>query len=165
MSTNVNNDVKQPAVKAIPEGMHSLTPHLICADAAAAIDFYKRAFGAVEVSRIAMADGKLMHAMLRIGNSALMLMDENPAWGAMGPSSLPNSPVGIHIYVEDVDAAYAHAVEQGATPKMPPADTFWGDRFSALRDPFGHGWTLATHIRDVSPEEAQAASLCMENGG
>ena len=149
-----------PAVKPIPDGMHSLTPHLICANAADAIDFYQRAFGAVELSRLTMPDGKLMHAMLRIGNSALMLMDENPAWCAMGPAALKNSPVGIHLYVEDVDAAFAKAVAEGATVKMPPGDMFWGDRFGALTDPFGHSWSIATHIKDVTPEQAQAASLC-----
>lgn len=159
MPTELHSPSSTAAVKPIPEGMHSLTAHLICSDAVAAIDFYQRAFGAVELSRITMADGKLMHAMLRIGNSALMLMDENPGWGAIGPSALPNSPVGIHLYVENVDAAFAQAVEQGATPKMPPADTFWGDRFCAVRDPFGHSWSLATHIRDVSPAQAQAASM------
>lgn len=164
MRTQSPAEPGKSAVKAIPQGMHSLTAHLICADANAAIDFYQRAFGAVELSRITMADGKLMHAMLRIGDSALMLMDENPGWGAIGPSALPGSPVGIHLYVDDVDTAYARAVEQGATAKMAPADTFWGDRFSAVRDPFGHSWSIATHIRDVTPAQAQAASLCAGEG-
>lgn len=154
------NPATRPPVKPIPDGMHSLTPHLICANASDAIDFYKRAFGAEEVSRLTMPDGKLMHAMLRIGNSALMLMDENPAWGAKGPVALTNSPVSIHLYVEDVDAAFARAVAAGASVKMPPGDMFWGDRFGALTDPFGHSWSIATHIKDVSPEQAQAASLC-----
>lgn len=148
------------AVKPIPEGMHSLTPHLICAEAVQAIDFYKRAFNAVELSRLVMPNGKLMHATLRIGDSALMLVDENPEWGAIGPSGLKSSPVSIHLYVEDVDAAFAQAVQQGAQVKMPPGDMFWGDRFCAITDPYGHSWTIATHIRDVSPEQAQAASMC-----
>lgn len=155
-------------VKRIPEGMHTLTPHLICADARAAIEFYARAFGAVEVSRIAGQNGKLMHAMLRIGDSALMLMDDNPQWGALSPTLLKGTPVSIHIYVDDVDAAFERAVKAGATAKIPPSDMFWGDRFGALTDPFGHSWSIATHIRDVSPAEAQAAAIataeCAENG-
>lgn len=145
-------------VKPIPEGMHTLTPHLICADAPAAIEFYGRAFGAVEISRTAGPNGKLMHAMLRIGDSALMLMDENPQWGALSPTLLKGTPVSIHVYVEDVDAAFERAVKAGATAKMPPADMFWGDRFGAVTDPFGHSWSIATHIKDVSPAEAQAAA-------
>jgi uncharacterized glyoxalase superfamily protein PhnB len=154
-------------VKRIPEGMHTLTPHLICSDASAAIDFYARAFGAVEISRTAGPNGKLMNAMLRIGDSAMMLMDENPEWGALGPTLLKGTPVSIHVYVEDVDAAFERAVKAGATSKMPPADMFWGDRFGALTDPFGHSWSIATHVRDVSPAEAQAAAsgtgACAEN--
>ncbi|MDB5952708.1 MAG: glyoxalase [Massilia sp.] len=148
-------------VQAIPEGMHTLTPHLICADASAAIDFYKRAFGAVELNRTAGPDGRLMNAMVRIGDSAMMLMDENLAWGALGPTQLKGTPVSIHIYVSDVDAAFARAVKEGATAKMPPADMFWGDRFSAVIDPSGHSWSIATHIKDVTPEESQAAALGM----
>jgi PhnB protein len=148
-------------VKPIPADMHTLTPHLICANGSEAIDFYKRAFGAVEISRIVGQNGKLMHAMLRIGDSALMLMDENPQWGALGPTLLKGTPVSIHIYVKDVDAAFELAVKEGATAKMPPADMFWGDRFGAVTDPFGHSWSIATHIKDVSPEEAQAAASSM----
>jgi PhnB protein len=148
-------------VNPIPEGMHTLTPHLICANGSEAIDFYKRAFGAVELSRTAGPNGKLMNAMLRIGDSALMLMDENLEWGALGPAQLKGTPVSIHVYVKDVDAAFALAVKEGATAKMPPADMFWGDRFSAVIDPFGHSWSIATHIKDVSPEEAQAAATKM----
>lgn len=145
-------------VKRIPEGMHTLTPHLICQDASAAIAFYQRAFGAVEISRTAGPNGKLMNAMLRIGDSAMMLMDENPQWGALSPTLLKGTPVSIHMYVEDVDAAFERAVQAGATAKMPPADMFWGDRFGAVADPFGHSWSIATHVKDVSPEEAQAAA-------
>jgi uncharacterized glyoxalase superfamily protein PhnB len=150
--------MKSEQVKRIPEGMHTLTPHLICSDAPAAIDFYTRAFGAVEISRIAGPNGKLMHAMLRIGDSALMLMDENPQWGALGPTLLKGTPVSIHVYVEDVDAAFERAVKAGATGKMPPADMFWGDRFGSVIDPFGHSWSIATHVKDVSTAEAQAAA-------
>ena len=143
----------QPAVKPIPDGMRSLTPHLICAGAADAIEFYKQAFNAVEMSRLPGPEGKLMHAMLRIGDSALMLNDEFPEWGGFGPKSLKGSPVTIHLYVNDADAAFAQAVAAGAKVTMPIADMFWGDRYGMLEDPFGHKWSIATHKRDVSYQE------------
>ncbi len=145
--------MSKPAVKPIPEGMHSLTPHLICAGAADAIEFYKAAFNAVEEFRLPGPDGKLMHAALRIGDSVLMLVDENPEWGALGPKSLKGTPVTIHLYVENVDAAVAQAVAAGAKITMPVADMFWGDRYGVLQDPFGHSWSVATHTRDLSPDE------------
>jgi len=147
----------KPNVKPIPEGMHSLTPLLTCAGAADAIDFYKKAFNAVEVSRLPGPKGKLMHASLRIGNSALMLTDEFPEWGGFGPKSLKGSPVTVHLYVENVDAAVEEAVAAGAKITMPLADMFWGDRYAQLEDPFGHRWSVATHKRDLSPAEIQAA--------
>lgn len=147
----------QSAVKPIPDGMHSVTPHLVCAGAADAIEFYKKAFNAKEEARLPGPDGKLMHAMISIGDSAVMLVDENPQWGALGPKSLKGSPVTIHLYVDDVDALVAQAVAAGVKVKMPVADMFWGDRYGALEDPFGHSWSVATHVRDVSMEEAQAA--------
>ena len=143
--------------KPIPEGMHTLTPHLICAGAAAAIEFYKAAFGAVESSRLPGPDGKLMHAMVRIGDSPLMLVDESPAWGMLGPKALKGSPVTIHLYVENVDATVAQALAAGAKVTMPVADMFWGDRYAQLEDPFGHRWSVATHTRDLLPEEIQRA--------
>ncbi len=143
--------------KPIPEGMHSVTPHLICAGAAAAIDFYKQAFGASEVGRLAGPRGKIMHAALRIGDSALMLVDEMPEWGALGPKSLKGSPVTIHLYVPDVDAFVARAVKAGAKVTMPVADQFWGDRYGKIEDPFGHHWSVATHVRDVSREDMEQA--------
>ena len=142
-----------PTVKPIPDGMHSLTPHLVCAGAADAIAFYKRAFGATELSRLPGAQGKVMHAMIRIGDSTLMLMDEEPAWGSLGPIALKGSPVTIHLYVEDADATMAQAVAAGAKVTMPLADMFWGDRYGQLEDPFGHHWSVATHTRDVTPDE------------
>lgn len=145
-------------VQPIPEGMHSLTPHIVCRDAPAAMDFYIRAFGARDGGRLAGPDGKLMHGLLWIGDSALMLVDENPEWGMSSPLSLEGTPVVLHLYVEDVDAALARAVEAGATLTMPAADMFWGDRYGQVRDPFGHAWSIATHIRDVSPEDVLAAS-------
>jgi PhnB protein len=146
-----------PAVKPVPEGMHSLTPHLVCANAAAAIEFYKKAFGATEQGRVPGPDGKLIHAAVRIGDSLLMLVDENPAWGALGAKSLKGSPITIHYQVENVDAVVEKAVAAGAKVTMPVADMFWGDRYGQLEDPFGHHWAVATHVRDVSPEDALAA--------
>jgi len=150
-----------PKVKPVPEGMHSITPHLICAGAAEAIEFYKKAFGAVEEARLPGPGGKLMHAMIRIGDSAVMLVDEMPEWCAMGPKSLKGSPVTIHLYVENADATFERAVKAGAKVTMPLADQFWGDRYGKLEDPFGHHWSVATHVRDVSMEEAQQAMKTM----
>lgn len=146
-----------PQVKPVPEGMHAVTPHLVCAGAAAAIEFYKKAFNATEVGRLPGPQGKLMHAMIRIGDSAVMLVDEFPDWCSFGPKSLKGSPVTIHLYVEDVDAFVKRAVAAGAKITMPLDDMFWGDRYCKLEDPFGHHWSVATHIRDVSPQEMQQA--------
>jgi uncharacterized glyoxalase superfamily protein PhnB len=145
--------MSQPAVKPIPDGMHTVTPHLVCRDAIAAIDFYKRAFNAVEVLRLPGPDGKLMHASLRIGDSRIMLAEENPQWGSLGPVALNGSPVTIHLMVENVDAVLAQAVTAGAKLTMPAADMFWGDRYGQAVDPFGHRWAVATHIRDLTPDE------------
>ena len=144
--------------KPIPDGMHTLTPHLVCRNAAEAIAFYGKAFGAVELSRLPGAEGKLMHAMVRIGDSSLMLVDEFPDCGAFGPQSLNGSPVTIHLYVTDVDATVERAVAAGAKVTMPVSDMFWGDRYGRIEDPFGHQWSIATHIRDLSPQEIQAAA-------
>jgi len=144
-------------VKQIPDGMHSVTPHLICAGAANAIEFYKKAFNAVEEVRLPGPQGRLMHAMIRIEGSAVMLVDEMPEWGAFGPKSLKGSPVTIHLYVEDVDAFVKRAVAAGAKITMPLDDMFWGDRYCKLEDPFGHHWSVATHLRDLSPEEIKQA--------
>jgi len=144
-------------VKAVPEGMHTVTPHLVCAGAVDAIEFYKKAFNAVEEGRLPGPQGRLMHAMIRIEGSAVMLVDEMPEWGALGPKSLKGSPVTIHLYVEDVDAFVKRAVGAGAKITMPLDDMFWGDRYCKLEDPFGHHWSVATHKRDVSPEEMMQA--------
>jgi uncharacterized glyoxalase superfamily protein PhnB len=146
-----------PQVKPIPAGMRTVTPHLVCAGAAEAIEFYKRAFGAVEAARLPSPQGKLAHAMIRIGDSAVMLVDEFPEMGALSPTSLKGSPVTIHLYVEDVDATVARAVKAGAKVTMPVADMFWGDRYGQLVDPFGHRWSVGTHVRDVSMEEMRQA--------
>ncbi len=140
-------------VKAIPEGMHSITPHLVCEGASDAIAFYKKAFGAIELSRMPGPGGKIMHAALRIGDSTIMLVDDYPDWGSLGPKALKGTPVTLHMYVADVDAAFARAVDAGATVKLAVADMFWGDRYGQVVDPFGHHWSLATHTRDMTPEQ------------
>ena len=145
------------SVKPIPEGMRTLTPHLICAGAAAAIDFYKRAFDASEQFRLPMPDGRLAHACLAIGDSTLMLVDEMPEHGALGPKALKGTAVCLHLYVPDTDAAIAKAVAAGATVTIPAADMFWGDRYGQVEDPFGHRWSLATHQRDLTPEQIAEA--------
>lgn len=141
------------AVKFIPDGMHTITPHLVCAGAAEAIEFYKKAFGAEELSRMPGAGGKLMHASIRIGDSVVMLTDEHPEYGSLGPLALKGTPVVIHIYVPDVDAFFARAVAAGAAVRMPPADMFWGDRYGQVSDPYGHHWSMATHRHDYTPEQ------------
>lgn len=141
--------------------MTAVTPHLVCAGAADAIAFYQRAFNAVEGGRLPGPGGKLMHAIIRIGDAAVMLVDEMPEWGALGPKSLKGSPVTIHLYVADADATMAQAVAAGAKIVMPLSDTFWGDRYGKLEDPFGHQWSIGTHLRDVSPAEMQAAMAKM----
>ena len=144
-------------VRAIPEGMRSLTPHLVCRGAVQAIEFYERAFGAIELFRMPGPDGKLIHACVRIGDSQLFLFDEMPERGALSPLALKGTPVTIHLQVEDAETAFARAVQAGATVTMPLADMFWGDRYGRLTDPFGHSWAIATHMRDVSREEMLAA--------
>jgi PhnB protein len=144
-------------VKPIPDGMRSITPYLTCAGASDAIAFYTKAFGATELLRLPGAQGKVMHAQIKIGDSVLMLGEECPEMNALGPKARQGTSVTIHLYVNDVDAAFAKAVEAGATVKMPLQDMFWGDRYGVLEDPFGHKWSLATHVRDVGPEEMQQA--------
>ncbi|OJA70935.1 glyoxalase [Burkholderia ubonensis] len=145
------------SVKPIPEGMRTLTPHLICAGAADAIEFYRQAFNAVERVRLPAPNGKLMHACLTIGDSTLMLVDEMPEHGALGPKALKGTPVCLHLFVPDVDAAIAQAVAAGAKVTMSAADMFWGDRYGQVEDPFGHRWSLATHQRDLTPEQIRDA--------
>ena len=145
--------MSEPQVKPVPEGMRSVTPHLVCAGAADALAFYQNAFGAVETSRLAGPPGKLLHATMRIGDSVVMLSDEFPDFGSLGPKALGGSAVVIHLYVDDADAFAARAVAAGARITMPVADMFWGDRYGQLEDPFGHRWSVGTHVRDVSPEQ------------
>lgn len=148
-------------VRPIPLGMNAVTPHLVCADALEAIEFYKKAFGATEETRLEMAPGKLAHACLRIGDSAIFLVDEIPQWGSVSPRSLKGTPVSIHLYVEDADAAQAKAVAAGAKEIMPVQEMFWGDRYGLVEDPYGHRWSVATHVRDLNAEQIQEAARQM----
>lgn len=143
-------------VKPIPEGMRSVTPHLVVAGASDAIEFYKRAFGAVETMRMPGPGGKLMHAQVRIGDSSVMLVDESPEWGCFGPDAQKGSAVTIHLYVEDVDKVMASAAAAGAKVTMPAENMFWGDRYGRVKDPFGHDWSIATHQREMTPEQMYA---------
>ena len=140
-------------VRPIPEGYHAVTPYLSVVGAAQALDFYKRAFGASEVLRMPGPDGKIGHAEIRIGDSRVMLADEFPGMDFLSPRSRGGSPVHLHVYVEDVDARVAQAIEAGATLKRPVQDQFYGDRLGTVEDPFGHVWHIATHKEDLSPDE------------
>lgn len=140
-------------VKPVPEGFHTVTPAFAVKDAAKAIDFYKRAFGAEEISRLTAPDGKVMHAEIRIGDSILMLGDEVPGMGNVSPQTAGTTTMSLHIYVPDVDAAFDRAVKAGAKSTMPVADMFWGDRYGKLTDPFGQQWGIATHKEDVARED------------
>jgi PhnB protein len=143
------------ATKPIPQGYHSVTPYLIIRDAARAIDFYKKAFGAVEKFRMAGPDGKIGHAEIQIGDSMIMISDENPQWGTKSPQALGGTPVSIFLYVPDVDATFKQAVSAGAKETMAVSDQFWGDRYGKVADPFGHTWNLATHKEDLTPAEIE----------
>jgi PhnB protein len=154
-------------VKAIPEGYHSLTSYLSIKGAADAIAFYKKAFGAEELVRMPMPDGRVGHAELQIGDSRVMLADEMPEMPgvvAKSPRTLGGTTVGMVIYVADVDAQFKRAVEAGATVKRPLTDQFYGDRSGTLEDPFGHVWTLSTHVEDVSPEEMKKRMAALPSG-
>lgn len=143
------------ATSAIPDGYRSVTPYLIVKGAAAAIEFYKHVFAATEMLRVADAHGGIGHAEIKVGDSVVMLADEHPQMGYLSPSSLGGSSVSILLYLEDVDAVFARAIKAGATAQRDVADQFYGDRTGTLRDPFGHVWTVATHVEDVAPEEMQ----------
>jgi PhnB protein len=154
------------APKPIPDGYRSVTPYLIVADAAGAIEFYKQAFVATERLRLVAPTGEIGHAELIIGDSLVMLADEHPAHGARGPNAFGGSPVTLHLYVEDVDAVAARAVAAGATETRPIQDQFYGDRSGAFTDPFGHVWHIATHKEDVAPDEiARRAVAAMQQPG
>ncbi len=137
--------------------LHTVTPHLVCSSAAKAIEFYKEAFGAKEVMRLAGPDGSLWHACVTIGDSAVMLVDEFPGMGSVGPKALKGTPVTIHLNVPDVDGVVEQAVATGAKVIMPVGDMFWGDRYGIVEDPFGHKWSVATHLRAMTVDEIKAA--------
>lgn len=141
------------ATQPIPQGYHSVTPYLIIQGAAGAIDFYKRAFGAQELMRIAGPDGRIGHAEIRIGDSPVMLADEHPEMGYRSPQSIGGTPVSLMVYVERVDEIFRQAVSAGAKELQPVKDQFYGDRSGTLQDPFGHVWTVSTHVEDIAPEE------------
>ena len=140
-------------MQAIPAGFHTATPVLTVRDGASVLDFYKRAFGAQEIMRMPGPDGSLMHAEIKIGDSILMVSDEQPNMGCRAPVSVGGCTSYVYLYVQDVDAVFKKAVEAGAKVIMPPTDMFWGDRFGQVEDPAGQRWGLATHKEDVSPEE------------
>jgi uncharacterized glyoxalase superfamily protein PhnB len=144
--------------KSTPAGYHTVTPSIIVRGAARAIEFYKRAFGAEEVGRMDAPDGTVMHAEIRIGDSIVMLGDENPQWGVLSPSSTNGNPGSLHIYVDDADAAFERAVRAGATVRYPLEDAFWGDRYGKVTDPFGHEWAIATRTKEMTPEETRRAA-------
>jgi PhnB protein len=141
------------AVKPVPEGYHTVTPYLAVDDAKAAIDFYERAFGARERSRMPGPDGKIAHAELEIGDSIVMLSDPFPQSTARPPKEIGGTSCGVFVYVENIDDFFQRAVDAGATVTMEPEDMFWGDRFGSVTDPYGHAWQIATHVEDVTPEQ------------
>jgi PhnB protein len=151
-------------VKPIPDGYHTATPYIICRGAAKAIEFYKQAFGATETIRLAGPDGKIGHAEIRIGDSTIMLADEHPEMGAKSPQTIGGTPVGILLYVADVDAVFQRAIAAGATVERPVEDKFYGDRMGGVIDPFGHKWYIGTHKEDVSPEEIARRAAAMSGG-
>lgn len=141
------------AVKPIPEGYHTATPYLVVKGGVQAMEFYKKAFGAIEMVRMPMPDGRLGHAEIKIGDSMIMFADEAPEQGHLSPTTVGGSPVGLMLYVNDVDAVFAQAKAAGATEVEPVSNKFYGDRSGTLQDPFGHRWMIATHIEDVAPDE------------
>lgn len=151
--------------KFLPHGYHTATPYLIVRGAAQAIDFYQRVFGAVERMRMPGPGGKVMHAEIQIGDSTIMLADEFPEMNALSPQAIGGSPILLLLYVEDVDAVVSQATAAGATVERPVQNQFYGDRAGTLTDPFGHRWTIATHIEDVPPEELERRMASMKPCG
>lgn len=151
-------------VKPIPEGYHSVTPYLVVDGGVEALEYYKKAFGAIELFRMEH-EGKIGHAEIKIGDSPIMLADAHPAEGHVSPKTLGGSPVGIMIYVDDVDTIFQQAIAAGATEKKALQDQFYGDRSGTLTDPFGHVWTVATHKEDVSPEEIEKRLAAFKTAG
>jgi PhnB protein len=163
MST-IDRAGKQPNFRPVPEGYHTASPYLIAPNAAAALEFYRTAFGATVKRCLATADGKIMHAEMKLGDSIVMLADEFPSHDAFGPEHFGGSPVSVVLYVDNADILYAQAIEAGATSLRPMADQPFGDRSGTIRDPFGHRWTLITHIEDVSEEEIEQRFAAMMGG-
>ena len=153
------------AVKPIPEGYHSVTPYLIVKGAARALEFYAKAFGATLLFRMDDPDGRVGHAEIEVGDSRLMLADEFPEMGARSPQTVGGTPVGLVLYVEDVDATVARAVAAGAKVTRPVENKFYGDRMGEVTDPFGHRWFLGTHVEDVPPEEMRRRAAALERHG
>lgn len=145
------------ASKVPPAGYHTVTPSIIVRDASKAIEFYKRAFGAEELSRMVGPDGSVMHAEIKIGDSRIMLGEENEQWGARSPLSTNGITGSLHIYVADVDMAFERALQAGAKVRYPLEDAFWGDRYGKVTDPFGHEWGIATRVKELTPEEMERA--------
>jgi PhnB protein len=152
------------STKAVPAGHHTVTPYLAIKDAVKALEFNQRAFGAAEVYKLLMPDGRLGHAEILIGDSMIMMADEFPEYGAKSPETLGGSPVSIQLYVEDVDTFFKKAVAAGATERKAVTDQFYGDRSGQLEDPFGHLWWVATHEEDIAPEELQKRVQTMFSG-
>jgi PhnB protein len=145
------------AAKTPPKGYHTVTPSIIVRDADRAIDFYKRALGAEELSRMKGPDGSIMHAEVKIGDSVIMLGEENEQWGTKSPLSTNGLTSSLHIYVDDADTVFAKAVKEGASVRYPLEDAFWGDRYGKITDPFGHEWGIATRVKDMTEEEMERA--------
>ena|SRR3990167_1029861 len=150
-------------VRAIPEGYHSITPYLIVNNAAKAIEFYKQAFGAIELMRMGKPGEKIGHAELQIGDSKFMLADEFPEMDARSPEAFGGSPIGMHLYVKDVDTVSKKAIDAGATLIRPLENMFYGDRSCTLKDPYGHQWHVSTHIEDVSEDEIRRRAVALYN--
>jgi uncharacterized glyoxalase superfamily protein PhnB len=157
----MSQKTNKAAEQAAGQGVHAVTPHLVCAGAADAIEFYKKAFGATEMIRLAGPDGKIMHACVCINGSSVMLVDEYPEMGGTSPKTLKGTPVTIHLIVDDVDGFVERAVEAGAKVVMPVADQFWGDRYGQIEDPFGHRWSVATPKRQMTADEIREAARSM----
>ncbi len=149
-------------VDPIPAGYRTVTPYLVVKGAGEALDFYTKAFGAVETVRMPGPGGSVMHAEMKLGDSMIMLSDEFSEWGQLGPLSRGGTTFSVFLYVPDVDATFRNAVDAGCKVCMPPADQFWGDRFAKVSDPFGHEWAMATHVEDVTPEEMVKRMAAME---
>ena len=143
-------------VKPVPQGFHTVTPHLVIRGAGDALTFYTKALGAEERFRMPGPDGKIVHAEMQIGDSIVMIGEENPQMGAFSPKHLNGSPVTLMLYVNDVDAYFARATKAGCQAQLPPTDMFWGDRYCKVGDPYGHNWAIATHKEDLTPQEMDA---------